>query len=45
MTLETKMFAALILITTTGILLFALMVWLSDLALRSWHESAMKTEN
>lgn len=39
-----KMFAALILITVTGILLFALMVWLSDRALRSWHESAMKTE-
>lgn len=40
-----KMFAALLLITVTGILLFALMVWLSDLALRNWHESAMKTEN
>jgi len=40
-----KMFAALFLITLTGILLFALMVWLSDLALRNWHESAMKTEN
>ena len=40
-----KMFAALHLITGTGILLFALMVWLSDLALRNWHESALKTEN
>jgi len=39
-----KMFAALFLITATGILLFALMVWLSNLALRNWHESAMTTE-
>ena len=30
-----KMFAALILITVTGILLFALMVWMSDRALRN----------
>ncbi|MBB5321154.1 ABC transporter permease [Marinobacter oulmenensis] len=40
-----KMFAALILITLTGILLFALMVWLSDRALRNWHESALKVEH
>ncbi|GGO88037.1 ABC transporter ATP-binding protein [Marinobacterium nitratireducens] len=40
-----KMFAALMLITVTGVLLFTLMVWLSNLALRNWHESAMKTEN
>ncbi|MBJ7555589.1 ABC transporter permease [Marinomonas spartinae] len=40
-----KMFAALFLITATGILLFALMVWLSNLALRNWHDSAVKTEN
>jgi NitT/TauT family transport system permease protein len=39
-----RMFAALALITVTGILLFALMVWLSDRALRSWHESALKVE-
>jgi NitT/TauT family transport system permease protein len=40
-----RMFAALALITLTGILLFAVMVWLSDLALRSWHESALTVEN
>ncbi|MAM00120.1 ABC transporter permease [Hydrocarboniclastica marina] len=40
-----KMFAALILITLTGIALFALMVWLSDLALKNWHESALKVEH
>lgn len=39
-----RMFAALLLITLTGIALFALMVWLSDLALRNWHESALKIE-
>jgi len=40
-----KMFAALILITLTGIALFALMVWMSDMALRNWHESALKVEH
>ncbi|MDO6443100.1 MULTISPECIES: ABC transporter permease [unclassified Marinobacter] len=40
-----KMFAALILITLTGILLFAAMVWMSDRALRNWHESALKVEH
>ena len=40
-----KMFAALLLITLTGIALFALMVWLSDLALRNWHESAVQVEH
>lgn len=40
-----RMFAALALITVTGILLFAAMVWLSDRALRSWHESALKVEH
>lgn len=39
-----KMFAALVLITVTGILLFALMVWISDRVLRNWHESALKVE-
>ena len=39
-----RMFAALGLITLTGISLFALMVWLSDLVLRNWHESALKVE-
>ncbi|MBC7191835.1 ABC transporter permease [Marinobacter sp.] len=40
-----RMFAALLLITVTGILLFALMVWMSDRALRNWHESALKVEH
>ncbi|MBL4610457.1 MAG: ABC transporter permease [Pseudomonas sp.] len=40
-----RMFAALALITLTGIALFALMVWLSDRALRNWHESALKVEH
>ncbi|MCU5786941.1 ABC transporter permease [Alloalcanivorax marinus] len=39
-----RMFAALGLITLTGITLFALMVWLSDRVLRNWHESALKVE-
>jgi len=34
-----RMFAALILITVTGVLLFALMAVLSQWALGSWHES------
>jgi NitT/TauT family transport system permease protein len=34
-----RMFAALVLITLTGVLLFVLMAWLSKLALGSWHES------
>lgn len=40
-----RMFAALVLITLTGIVLFALMVWLSDRVLRNWHESAVKVEH
>lgn len=40
-----RMFAALLLITLTGIALFALMVWLSDRVLRNWHESALKVEH
>ena len=35
---------ALILITVTGVLLFLLMVFLSKLALGSWHESEVKQE-
>jgi NitT/TauT family transport system permease protein len=34
-----RMFAALFLITLTGVLLFAVMAWLSRLALGRWHES------
>ena len=34
-----RMFAALLLITVTGVLLFAVMAWLSQWALGGWHES------
>jgi NitT/TauT family transport system permease protein len=34
-----RLFAALILITATGVLLFLLMVWLSRLFLGGWHDS------
>jgi NitT/TauT family transport system permease protein len=34
-----RMFAALLLITLAGVALFALMVWLSRLSLRHWHDS------
>jgi NitT/TauT family transport system permease protein len=36
-----RLFAALFLITVTGILLFVAMAWLSKLALGGWHESEM----
>jgi len=36
-----RLFAALFLITITGVLLFLLMVWLSRLALGEWHESEL----
>ena len=40
-----RMFAALILISLAGVLLFMLMVWLSRLALGRWHESEAKSES
>ena len=40
-----RMFAALGLITVTGVLLFLLMVWLSKLALGGWHESEVAQES
>ncbi len=40
-----RMFAALLLITVTGVILFGLMVWLQRLLLGSWHESAGETEH
>jgi NitT/TauT family transport system permease protein len=40
-----RMFAALILISTTGIAIFLLISWISHLLLRRWHESALKREN
>lgn len=39
-----RLFAALFLITVTGVLLFMLMVWLSRLALGGWHESELVPE-
>ena len=39
-----RLFAALILITVTGVALFLLMVFLSKLALGSWHESEVVQE-
>ncbi len=40
-----RMFAALLLITVAGVLLFVLMAGLSTLALGHWHESAMRNLN
>lgn len=39
-----RMFAALILITGTGILIFLILTLVSHLVLRRWHESAMRRE-
>jgi NitT/TauT family transport system permease protein len=39
-----QMFAALFLITITGVILFALMVLLQQKLLGHWHESAMEAE-
>ena len=38
-----RLFAALILISLTGVLLFVSMVWLSNKALGHWHDSAQRT--
>ncbi len=39
-----RMFAGLLLLSVTGIAIFFLLSWLSDLALRRWHESAVTRE-
>lgn len=39
-----RLFAALILISFTGILIFLVLTWVSHLALRRWHESALTAE-
>lgn len=39
-----RMFAALILIAATGVVIFAGLSFLSHMLLRKWHESAMKRE-
>jgi NitT/TauT family transport system permease protein len=36
-----RLFAALIVLTLTGVALFAVMVWVSKAALRNWHESEL----
>lgn len=40
-----RMFAALILLTATGVAIFGLTSLISWLSLRRWHESAMRREN
>ncbi|HEY9638913.1 MAG TPA: ABC transporter permease [Coleofasciculaceae cyanobacterium] len=40
-----RMFAALIMTTVLGVLIFVLLTVLSDLLLRNWHESAVRREN
>jgi NitT/TauT family transport system permease protein len=39
-----RMFAALLLIAATGVVIFAGLSFLSHMLLRKWHESALKTE-
>ena len=39
------MFAALALITLTGVVIFALFTMLSHVLLHKWHESAVKRES
>jgi NitT/TauT family transport system permease protein len=39
-----RMFAALLLLSVTGIVIFALLSWLTQLALHRWHESAITRE-
>ncbi len=40
-----RMFAALLLTTLLGVLIFVLLTLLSDFLLKNWHESAVKREN
>jgi NitT/TauT family transport system permease protein len=40
-----RMFAALIMISMSGIAIFLATSWLSHMLLRRWHESALKREN
>lgn len=40
-----RVFAALIMISLTGIAIFLVTSWVSHLLLRRWHESALKREN
>lgn len=40
-----RMFAALIMTTTLGVVIFVVLTLLSDFLLRHWHESAIRREN
>jgi len=40
-----RVFAALIMISLSGIAIFLTTSWISHLLLRRWHESALKREN
>ena len=40
-----RVFAALIMISLSGIAIFLATSWISHLLLRRWHESALKREN
>ncbi len=40
-----RLFAALLLISLTGVVIFLIMSLISHLLLRTWHESAIRTEN
>ncbi|WP_228054887.1 ABC transporter permease [Gloeocapsopsis crepidinum] len=40
-----RMFAALLLITLSGIAIFTLLSWFSNALLKNWHESVMIREN
>jgi NitT/TauT family transport system permease protein len=40
-----RMFAALLLLSFAGIAIFAVLSWLTHLALRRWHESAVRRES
>ncbi|MBL8653017.1 MAG: ABC transporter permease subunit, partial [Alphaproteobacteria bacterium] len=40
-----RMFAALIMISISGVVIFLCLSFLSHLVLRRWHESALKREN
>ena len=39
------MFAALLLLSLAGIVIFVLLSWLTHLVLRRWHESAITRES
>ena len=42
---QSRLFAALLLLSLTGVVIFALTSAISHLLLRRWHESAIRREN